>query len=159
MRIQLCRIIKGENCSLIKTIEELHKRTNSSRMEFRIKMRRLRMLSKIERMPDDMITKVLMYGAINVEQIESFNSTSTLRLEKTKKRKQNPFMIQTKAILEEFDINVNEWRKLVLEPQMWRRILKTKENELNQKWRRTQIKERDERKTKSEGAETSSENF
>ena len=81
------------------TVEELHKRTGSGRMELRIKMRRLRMLSKIERMSDDMITKIMMYGAINVERVESFKSSSKLSSERKKERKQNPFMIQTREVL------------------------------------------------------------
>ena len=94
------------------TIEELHKRTGSGRMELRIKMRRLRMLSKFERMSDDMITKVIMYGAIDVEKVESFTNKSKLSSEKKKERKQNPFVIQTREVLKEFGINEVEWKKL-----------------------------------------------
>ena len=94
------------------TIEELHKRSGSGRMEFRIKMRRLRTLSKIERMSDDMIPKILIHGAIDVEKVKSFEKKRILvRLEKKRERKQNPFMKQTKDVMQEFGIEVNEWRK------------------------------------------------
>ncbi len=130
------------------TIEELHKRTGSGRMELRIKMRRLRMLSKIERMSDDMITKVMMYGAIDVERVESFKNKSKLSSEKKKERKQNLFMIQTREVLKEFGINEAEWRKLATKPELWKKMLKEKEIELNKKWRLNQIKMRKERKEK-----------
>jgi hypothetical protein len=134
------------------TIEELHKRTGSGRMELRIKMRRLRMLSKIERMSDDMITKVMMYGAIDVERVESFKNKSKLSSEKKKERKQNLFMIQTREVLKEFGINEAEWRKLATKPELWKKMLKEKEIELNKKWRLNQIKMRKERKEKEKEA-------
>ena len=99
-------------------------------------------------MSDDMIPKIIMYGAIDVEKVENFGNKKILRLEKKRERKQNPFMKETKDVMQEFGINVNEWRKLASKPELWKKILKEKEIELNKEWRKIQIKERKERKEK-----------
>ena len=49
-------------------------------------------------------------------------------------------------ILKEFGINEAEWRKLATKPELWKKMLKEKEIELNKKWRLNQIKMRKERK-------------
>lgn len=57
-------------------------------------------------------------------------------------------MIQTREVLKEFGINEAEWRKLATKPELWKKMLKEKEIELNKKWRLNQIKMRKERKEK-----------
>ena len=130
------RQILGKTWEDKMTLETTYERTSSQRIEYQFKARRLKMIAKIERMPDNMLPKMILYGTID-------------RGDNTNKMFTTGFTCDFKKDLKLFDVEEGRWRQYAQNANNFNDYLKDKKHKLHDMYMERRISETNKRRTKA----------
>lgn len=103
------------------TREEIVYRTHTTKIEFQVRMRRMKAVGRIERNGDTHLPKKVLYGDIAVKPNQRRKNTKT-------------FAGWLKEDLDMFGIASDEWRSLAQTKGTWEQLLRERQRHLNDQW-------------------------
>jgi hypothetical protein len=136
------KIILGKTWKDKLTLETIYERTNSQRIEYQFKARRLKMIAKIERMPDNMLPKMILYGAI--DKGEEYMKSKMFK---------TGFTCEFRDDLKLFDVEEGRWRHYVKKENSFNDYLSDKKHKLHDEDMRRRIAETNKRTTEAAAEE------